>query len=234
MEKKITNLFKTAPQTVLATLITVLAVAGFASATTIGTNIITSGSLTVTGTTTIDGGTFYVDMTNNRVGIGSSTPISTLSVTGDIALSGAIDGVNLSDYSSYFINSAGTSGYLWQSDGTGAGAWVATSTLGLGGSGTVNNGTTGQFAYYNSDGTTISGTSSLFIDTSGNIGVGTSTPGANLQIYGGDNATSTIMIGGGENSNQGGCIKMKDYDGSGWTYLIVNDGTLKATTTPCN
>ncbi len=51
-----------------------------------------------------------------------------------------------------------------------------------GGSGTVNSGTTGQFPYYAANGTTLTATSTLFIDTAGNVGVGTSTPIATLTI----------------------------------------------------
>lgn len=47
---------------------------------------------------------------------------------------------------------------------------------GGGGSGTVNTGTQGQNAYYAAGGTTISGTSTLFISSASNVGVGTTTP----------------------------------------------------------
>jgi hypothetical protein len=46
-----------------------------------------------------------------------------------------------------------------------------------GGSGTVSSGTQGQFAFYAANGTTVSGTSTLFVTQAGNIGVGTTTPG---------------------------------------------------------
>ena len=55
-----TKTLKLTPQAVLATLITIFAVADITSATTIGTNISTDGSLTVTGTTTIDSGVFML------------------------------------------------------------------------------------------------------------------------------------------------------------------------------
>jgi len=59
-----------------------------------------------------------------RVGIGSSTPSQELSVAGDVSITGRI-------YDS--SNNAGTNGMVLKATGTGF-TWVATSTLGLGGS----------------------------------------------------------------------------------------------------
>ena len=64
---------------------------------------------------------------NGFVGIGTSSPLHTLSVQGDALITGRL-------YDS--ANSAGLSGYVLQSTG-GATAWVATSSLGIGGGGTV-------------------------------------------------------------------------------------------------
>ena len=50
------------------------------------------------------------------------------------------------------------------------------------GSGTVGSGTTGQFPYYAANGTTLTATSSLFLATSGNVGIGTTTPWAKLSV----------------------------------------------------
>ncbi len=100
-----------------------------------------------------------------------------LSLTGgDLAL-----GAGLRDVT----NSLGTSGMVLQTTGTST-RWVATSTLGLGGggggSGTVNSGTQGQVAYYASNGTAVSGTSTLFIASDGKVGIGTTTPADKLTV----------------------------------------------------
>jgi hypothetical protein len=66
----------------------------------------------------------------NKVGIGTTTFSDLLSVAGNINTTGTykISGV---DYGQYFINSAGVSGQLWASDGSGRGGWINTSTLGV-------------------------------------------------------------------------------------------------------
>ncbi|NCN52187.1 DUF2190 family protein, partial [Candidatus Parcubacteria bacterium] len=60
-----------------------------------------------------------------------------------------------------------------------------------GGSGTVGSGTAGQFPYYAANGTTLTATSSLFLATSGRVGVGTTNPGALLEV---SNGTSGLEI----------------------------------------
>jgi hypothetical protein len=67
---------------------------------------------------------------------------------------------------------------------------------------------------------------------SGNFGIGTTTPEAKLQVYGGDIATSTVEIGGSA-SSKGSCLKLRDSDGAGWTYCTTLDGTLNCSTTSC-
>jgi len=63
---------------------------------------------------------------------------------------------------------------------------------GAGGSGTVNSGTQGQVAYYDTAGTAVSGTSTLTITQAGDIGIGTSTPESGFNIY---NRTLKISAG---------------------------------------
>ena len=62
------------------------------AATTISANINTGGALTVSGNSTLSGdltvdtNTLYVDSTNNRVGIGTTTPYKKLSVSGETVI----------------------------------------------------------------------------------------------------------------------------------------------------
>jgi hypothetical protein len=134
------------------------------------------------------------------VGVGTSTPWKTFSVTGNMVLTGGF-------FDS--LSSAGTNGMVLQSTGS-ATQWVATSTLGFGsGSGTVGSGTIGQFPYYAANGTTLTATSSLFLATSGNVGIGTTSPVGRLSI-----------ASDGSVNNQ--FLRMEDLGSGGKTFSIVN------------
>jgi YVTN family beta-propeller protein len=113
---------------------------------------------------------------NGKIGINSSSPFATLSVNGDVALTGLYDS----------NGTRGSDGQILQTNGTSV-TWVSTSSLGFStgnNNGTVVTGTAGQFAYFATDGRTISGTSSLFVTSSGNVGVGTTSPLSKLTIFG--------------------------------------------------
>ena len=129
-------------QTVLAILITTLATAAIVSATTIGNNISTDGTLTVTGQTTLNG----------NVGISTTSPSQKLSITGKLYTTG---GIQFPDGS---LQTAAAS--------------AAASSL------------AGQIAFYNTDGSTVSGTSTITILPSGYVGIGTTSPYAKLSVVG--------------------------------------------------
>lgn len=105
----------------------------------------------------------------DNIGIATTTPGYALTVAGDISLTGALRA----------NGNAGTSGMVLQTTGTGT-QWVATSSLGISGGSSVT-GSTGQVPYFSGTDTAV-GTSSLYIATSGNVGVGTTTPWATLAI----------------------------------------------------
>ncbi|HYD92896.1 MAG TPA: hypothetical protein VEB18_00325 [Candidatus Paceibacterota bacterium] len=104
---------------------------------------------------------------NGYLGIGTTTPGSLLSLNGIANFTTA----TTTFYSTGGINLA-----------AGCFAIGGTCVGGGSGSGTVGSGTTGQFPYYAANGTTLTATSSLFMATSGNIGIGTTTPEAKVQI----------------------------------------------------
>jgi len=64
------------------------------------------------------------------------------------------------------------------------------------------------------------------------VGIGTTTPEAKLQVFGGDTSTSTVQIGG-SSSDKGACLKLRDSDGAGWSYCTILDGTLSCSQTSC-
>ena len=121
---------KLALQIVLATLITILATAAIVSATTIGNNIYTTGTL----------------------GIGTSSPSQSLSIVGKLYTTG---GIQFPDGS---LQTAAASAASLSS--------------------------AGQVAFYNTDGSTVSGTSTLFITPSGFVGVGTTSPNWKFSVAG--------------------------------------------------
>ena len=112
------------------------------------------------------------------IGIGTSSPAYALSVVGDINTTGTYR-MNGLDFGQYFIDSSGTVGQLWQSLGSGRGQWTDTSTLGFG---IIGSGTAGQIPYYAADGTSLTATATIFVSSSGYVGIGTTTPVSKLAI----------------------------------------------------
>jgi hypothetical protein len=139
------------------------------------------------------------------LGIATTTPGYTLTVAGDISLTGAIRA----------SGNAGTSGMVLQTTGTGV-QWVATSSLGIsggGGSGTVNSGTAGQIAFYSSTGDAVSGTSTVFL-IGNNVGIGTTTADYRLTVDGDLSISGAIRVGGDNDPGTSGMVLMSGGSGS--------------------
>lgn len=74
-------------------------------------------------------------------------------------------------------------------------------------------------------------TTTFFLNASTDkIGVGTTSPATLMDLY--TTATSTMTIDSNSTS-KGGCIRLKDFDGSGYTYIVGANGTLTASTNSC-
>jgi hypothetical protein len=123
-----------------------------------------------------DSAMFYADVSADSIGIGTSTPSSKLHVTGDIRVTGA------------YVDSSGdlgTSGQVLSSTGTGTN-WIDAAA----GSSFVNNGNsfTANAVLGTNDSFPLifrtNTTEALRIDTSQNIGIGTSTIPARLTVQG--------------------------------------------------
>lgn len=82
---------------------------------------------------------------------------------------------------------------------------VSSTCIGSGsGSGTVDSGTTGQFPYYAANGTTLTATSTLFLTSGGNVGIGTTTPNT------GGTGQNRLTIKGFTNSFFGHALSIRD------------------------
>lgn len=68
-------------------------------------------------------------------------------------------------------------------------------------------------------------TARLFINSSGLLGIATSTPPNELDIF--STATTSVLIES-NSATQGGCIVLKDTDGSGFTQVVASNGILTA------
>lgn len=86
-----------------------------------------------------------------------------------------------------------TSGFVLTSTGSPCGT----------GSGTVGVGNQGQVPFYNANGNTLTATSAIFIAQSGNVGIGTTTPGDHL-ILDGNNFIANGVVGAGDNISLSG------------------------------
>ena len=70
-------------------------------------------------------------------------------------------------------------------------------------------------------------------NSSGNVGVGTTTPNSNFQVANGTNATTTVEFGS-SGQNKGSCLKLYRTDGSAiYAYVAAGATTFTLTTTAC-
>jgi hypothetical protein len=98
---------------------------------------------------------------------------------------------------------------------------VATSTLGLGGGATLT-GSTGQVAYFSGTNTAV-GTSSLFINSAGNVGIGTTNPTELLTISGVSSYGNGLRLVGSSSGGVG--FYLQNTEAGGHKYAFFSSGT---------
>lgn len=174
--------------------------------------ILKEGSVeVVSGDLVVDSIDLVVKATDNRVGIGNSTPDSRLQVN---------DGGNNSDVHVYNIFS-------------GFGGWTAIGFLSsLGDSEYALAGDSDQ-TWLNAPANKplrfmIGNVEGMRLDGDLDVGIGTAIPSAKLDVEGGA-SRGIVEIDG----SSGGCLKIRDTDDSGWTYCTVLNGALSCSTTAC-
>ncbi|MFA6519665.1 MAG: helix-turn-helix domain-containing protein, partial [Candidatus Paceibacterota bacterium] len=157
-----------------------------------------------------------------NLGIGTTTPAVALDVNGYMkvlqtatttACSAAIQG-------SIFYNQA--NGGFWGCAASAVWTQLGAGTATLTGSGIVGSGATGQFPYYAGAGATLTATSSIFVATTGFVGIGSTTPNSLLSVGGG--ATRGVISVGGQ-AGAGPRIDLDYTISGGKRYSLYSGGT---------
>jgi len=172
------------------------------------TNTDTFPSFIVEDTTSPDLTPFVIDASGN-VGIGVAAPSSKLHVS-DTAQTPVIFTSSNDGATDIQINNTSTNGRDWILSATGQN----------------NSFGAGKFGLFDSTG----GLFRLIVDSAGDFGVGTTTPSTLLDVY--STASTTITVDSSSGS-QGGCIKIRDADGAGYTYLSTLNGVALFSTVSC-
>jgi hypothetical protein len=178
----------------------------FTGAVTFDAAVTVNSTATITGDLTVDTNTLFVDVSENKVGIGTTSPQALLHVQ-DTLGSPQIK-----------INNEGTGSGIASLMFHGGGTGNPTSIIQSGG---ADSGNVGIIFKHGNNG---SETERMRIDSSGNVGIGTSSPDEKLVVKGGIYSA---------NQSGGMALQMGDTSGSHWqsSFKIKSDGSGNVRTT---
>ena len=186
------------------------AIVGGTQALTTGT---VTGAFTIGGNLAVDTNTLFVNSSNNRVGINTTTPSYTLDVvTPDNANANVqiISGTTSGTLAQLFMRTQNTDGdcniYF----------------------GDASNSTAGWVRYAHANNSLFLGTSNahrLTVNSVGHVGVNTTTPSYNLQVNGDAYVTGQLLLKGGGTSSPGLCFINDAGKDSGLFYS--SDGLVR-------
>ena len=171
------------------------------------TNSITVGGLIV------DTNTLYVDSTNNRVGIGTTSPQTMLDLASNNNLGTALNTLRFTDTDSTAVTNAEIGKIEFFATDTNA---VVASIVGH----NADPSPDGYLAFNTAEGTVLS--ERLRIKNNGNVGIGTDSPSAKLEVIGGtnNNANSGLVI-----KNSTGATRFAAYtEENVGVHLQANEG----------
>jgi hypothetical protein len=176
----------------------------------------TGNAFIVEDNTNPDSTPFVVDATGN-VGIGTSTPTEKLQVIGTASVTG------------FKMSTGAINGYVLTTDASGNATWQVST----GGGGSSLSGTVNYVPYYTST-TALSSTSSIYIGTDGNVGIGTITPAAKLDVRGSSgiiinaSASTTSDLVRLTQTGTGNALVVEDSSNPDLTpFVITNSGRLR-------
>jgi hypothetical protein len=171
-----------------------------------------SGSANITGNLSVDTNTLFVNASNNRVGVGTTTPSSTLDVAGGINATQFKTGgtaTNTAGFTNSVYLESNVPSLTFSNTGTSLGKY----TLGT---------TTGNFGIWNNN----TNNYPLYINSSNNVGIGTITPQAKLDVATGNDGVSAIFSSANGPNNFNSIQLRGGTLGSSVNWQISKDKTL--------